>query len=145
MFGKMRCTSAALRDKIQPSGGLLMMKKLWSLLATVLLVASCAGGNSESGGGGNGQLQQALVTCPTPAQLDLDLTAALQGGIVDLAGVNPLSCPEIPMTETWTGGSLVFSDSPETVPQRGKLYEDTFPATSGTTYNRMWVYHVNGK
>jgi hypothetical protein len=49
------------------------------------------------------------------------------------------------MVGTWSGGSLVFSDSPETVPQRGKLYEDNFVATSGTTYNRMWVYHVNGK
>jgi hypothetical protein len=122
-----------------------MMKKLWSLLATVVLVASCAGANSESGGGGNGQVQQALVTCPTPAQLDTDLTAASQGDVLNLSGVDPLACPEIPMTQTWAGGSLIFSDSPETVPTRGKLYEDSFPATSGTTYNRMWVYHVNGK
>lgn len=125
------------------------MKKLWALLASVMLVVACSGSDSTTAGGGGptgfGEVQQALVTCPTPAQLDADLTAAAQGNVISLSGVDPLTCPEIPMAGTWTGGSLVFSDSPETVPQRGKLYEDTFPATSGTTYNRMWVYHVNGK
>lgn len=123
------------------------MKKLWALLISTLLVVACAGTDSTGAGGATPTLQveQALVTCPTPAQLDADLTAAAQGDVINLSGIDPLVCPEIPMTQTWSGGSLVFSDSPETVPQRGKLYEDTFAATSGTTYNRMWVYHVNGK
>lgn len=83
-------------------------------------------------------------TCPTPAQLDADLTAASQGSIID-AGVNPLNCPEVLMSQTWTGGKLVFSDSPESPTIKGKLYEDSFAATSGTTYNRLFVNHANGK
>lgn len=125
------------------------MKKLWALLCSLALVVACSGTDSTVAGGGGpngyGEVQQALVTCPTPAQLDADLTAAAQGDVISLSGVDPLTCPEVSMAQTWTGGSLIFSDSPESVPQRGKLYEDTLPATSGTTYNRMWVYHVNGK
>ena len=71
----------------------------------------------------------AAQTCPTPAQLDSDLTGASQGDLVDLAGTSPLVCPEVPMVETWTGGSLLFSDSPESPSAKGKLYEDTFAAT----------------
>lgn len=59
--------------------------------------------------------------CPTPAQLDADLTAASQGSIVSLSGVLPLTCPEVPITETWTGGKLIFSDSPESPTVKGKL------------------------
>lgn len=82
--------------------------------------------------------------CPTPSQLDADLTAASQGAVISLSGVLPLTCPEIAMTETWTGGKLIFSDSPESPTTRGKLYEDgTLAATSGTVYNRIWVLHVN--
>jgi hypothetical protein len=122
-----------------------MMKKLLSMVFCCLLVAAgCAGGDTQKSPTYD-ETVQALVTCPTPAQLATDLAAGGQGDVISLSGVLPLTCPEIPMTGTWTGGSLIFSDSPETVPTRGKLYEDTFPATSGTTYNRMWVYHVNGK
>jgi hypothetical protein len=50
------------------------------------------------------------------------------------------------MVETWGGGKLVFSDSPETPATHGKLYEDgTLDATVGTVYNRVYVYHVNGQ
>ncbi|MCU0912933.1 MAG: hypothetical protein MUC88_00045 [Planctomycetes bacterium] len=84
-------------------------------------------------------------TCPTPSQLATDLNAASQAAVISLSGVNPLNCPEISMGETWTGGKLIFADSPETPTQRGKLYEDTgLSYTSGTTYNRVFVYHVNG-
>lgn len=83
-------------------------------------------------------------TCPTPAQLDADLTAAAQGSIVSLSGVSPLNCPLIPITEQWTGGKYIFSDSPESPTVKGKLYEDgTLAATSGTVYNRIFVLHVN--
>lgn len=119
------------------------MKKMFVALFCAVLAVAC--GTTSPNVQTTDQVQQALVTCPTPAQLDADLTAASQGSVIDLSGINPLVCPEIPMVGTWAAGSLVFSDSPETVPTRGKLYEDTFPATSGTDYNRLWVYHVNGK
>jgi len=84
--------------------------------------------------------------CPTPAQLVTDLTAASQATSISLSGVSPLNCPEVGMTQTWAGGKLLFSDSPEKPTVRGKLYEDgTLGATSGTDYNRIFAYHVNGK
>jgi hypothetical protein len=87
-----------------------------------------------------------LVTCQTPAQLDTDLTNASQDDIISLSGINPINCPEIPMAQTWAGGKYIFSDSPEKPAIRGKLYEDgTLVATSGTDYNRIFAYHVNGK
>ena len=82
--------------------------------------------------------------CATPSQLDTDLTASTQGSVISLSGVLPLTCPTIPITETWTGGKLIFSDSPESPTTKGKLYEDgTLAATSGTVYNRIFVLHVN--
>ena len=84
-------------------------------------------------------------TCPTPAQLATDLDAASQAAVISLSGVNPINCPEVSMTNTWDGGKLVFSDSPEKPTLRGRLYEDTaLSYTSGTVYNRLFVYHVNG-
>lgn len=120
------------------------MKRLIAALLIVLAGASC--GDVGPSGEGVEQAQQALVTCPTPAQLASDLAAAGQDDVIGLSGVNPLTCPEVQMAETWAGGKLVFSDSPESPSQRGKLYEDsTLGATSGTDYNRLFVYHVNGK
>jgi len=85
------------------------------------------------------------VTCPTPAQLETDIDNADQDDVISLSGVNPINCPEVAMETTWAGGKLIFSDSPETPTVRGKLYEDTtLGATSGTDYNRLFVYHVNG-
>jgi hypothetical protein len=87
----------------------------------------------------------AAQTCPTPAQLTTDLDAASQAAVISLSGVNPLACPEVPMVQTWDGGKLIFSDSPEKPTLRGKLYEDaTLGYTSGTVYNRVFAYHVNG-
>jgi hypothetical protein len=83
-------------------------------------------------------------TCATPAQLATDLGNATQSDVISLSGVNPLNCPEIGMTQTWAGGHLVFSDSPESPTAKAKLYADlTLAATSGTNYNRVFVYHVN--
>lgn len=83
-------------------------------------------------------------TCSVPSQLDTDLTAAAQADVISLAGVNPISCPEVSMSETWAGGKLVFSDAPESPTTTGKLYYDNgMAATSGTDYNRVFVYHVN--
>ena len=90
--------------------------------------------------------QSLLTTCPVPSALDTDLTAAAQAAVISLAGVNPTTCPEISMTETWGGGILIFSDSPESPSTHGKLYyDDTLAATSGSVYNRIFLYHVNGK
>lgn len=85
-------------------------------------------------------------TCSTPSALDTALTSAAQADVISLSGVTPLSCPEISMTQTWAGGKLIFSDSPESPTTHGKLYEDDgLSATSGTDYNRVFLYHVNGK
>lgn len=83
-------------------------------------------------------------TCSTPSQLASALDSAGQADVLSLYGVNPLGCPEVSMSETWSGGKLIFSDSPESPTDHGKLYEDsTLPATSGADYNRLFVYHVN--
>lgn len=85
-------------------------------------------------------------TCPTPSQLATNLNAASQSSVISLSGVLPLNCPEVSMSHTWDGGKLIFSDSPETVSLRGKLYEDTtLSFTSGTVYNRIHAHHVNGR
>jgi hypothetical protein len=84
-------------------------------------------------------------TCSTPAQLATDLDNADQDDVINLSGVNPLNCPEVGMAQTWTGGKLIFSDSPEHPSGPGVLYEDsTLSYTSGTIFNRVFVYHTNG-
>jgi len=84
--------------------------------------------------------------CTTPAQLDTDLTAASQAAVLSLSGLNPVNCPEVTMAETWSGGKLIFSDSPESPAVKAKMYEDaTLAATAGTVYNRIFIYHTNGK
>lgn len=84
-------------------------------------------------------------TCPTPPDLASALNAASQDDVISLSGVNPLNCPEVGMAQTWSGGTLIFSDSPEKPADPGKLYEDaTLNYTTGTTFNRIFVYHVNG-
>lgn len=118
------------------------MNRLFLALLVALFVA-CAGTPPPEH---TSVVRAALVTCPAPTQLDTDLTAAAQSDVISLAGINPIACPEVSMTETWTGGKLVFSDSPESPSAKAKLYEDgTLPATSGTSYNRIYAYHVNGK
>ncbi len=81
----------------------------------------------------------------TPPALDADLTAAGQAAILSLAGVNPATAPEIPMTSTWGGGSLILSDSPESPTARAILYRDPGLEATGATPNRIFVYHVNDK
>lgn len=118
--------------------------------ASPALVSSDAGSVSTAPDSGTEpsltKLAATATACPTPAQLSTDLAAASQASVISLSGINPLACPEVAMTQTWTGGKLIFSDSPESPSVRAKLYEDTgLQATSGTNYNRIYVYHVNGK
>ncbi len=84
-------------------------------------------------------------TCPTPSSLQAALNGASEASVVGLAGVNPLSCPEIAMKETWSGGILIFSDSPESPSTPGILYQDgALAATPEGISNRIFLYHVNG-
>lgn len=111
-------------------------------LIYLLCLATFACGSTPTvskppGGGGN--------PCATPNQLKSALNGASQDDVISLSGVNPLSCPEVSMSETWAGGKLIFSDSPEHPSSAGKVYEDTgLGATSGSDYNRIFVYHTNG-
>lgn len=121
-------------------------KTSFLLILVASFFAACGGSSLLAPELNPGRATSALVTCPTPSQLDTDLTAAAQSDVISLAGTNPTTCPEVSMTETWSGGKLVFSDSPEKPTAKAKLYEDgTLAATSGTVYNRIYAYHVNGK
>lgn len=81
----------------------------------------------------------------TPAQLAADLSGAAQASVIGLAGVNPATAPEIPITATWGGGSLILSDSPESPTARAILYRDTGLDATGATPNRLFVYHCSQK
>ena len=84
--------------------------------------------------------------CQTPTQLDTDLKIATQTQIVSMSGINPTNCPTLEMTGSWAGGKMIFSDSPESPTSRGKLYYDVaVPATTGSDYHRVFLYHVNNK
>jgi hypothetical protein len=102
------------------------MKKL---LPVVLLFAVCS----------------AEAQVATPAALKTALSNATQASIISLSGVNPINCPEVSMSQTWDGGKLIFSDSPESPTTRGMLYKDTnLLATATGVPNRIFAYHANG-
>jgi hypothetical protein len=82
--------------------------------------------------------------CATPRQLKDALGDASQADVIDLQGISPLDCPEVAMTEVWSGGKLIFSDSPEHPSTKGKLYEDTELVATGSGANRVFLYHTNG-
>jgi hypothetical protein len=80
----------------------------------------------------------------TPVELQKELQTARQGAVVSLHDMDPNSCPRIPISQTFTGGKLIFSDSPESPTNAGILYMDThLAATSPSISNRIFVYHVN--
>jgi hypothetical protein len=76
-----------------------------------------------------------------PASLQHSLATARTGDIVDISAfsTNVPTLPKVNVTRTWSGGTLVFSDSPEYVPGPGILYADTL----GIGPARFFVYHVN--
>ena len=53
--------------------------------------------------------------------------------------LNPVNLPSLAITRAWTGGTLIFSDSPEYVPGPGVLYADSVPPG----FVRIMLYHVN--
>ncbi|HEV2327228.1 MAG TPA: hypothetical protein VGY56_00390 [Verrucomicrobiae bacterium] len=80
----------------------------------------------------------------TPVELQNILTTNRQGAVVSLCGVAPESCPRIPVSQTFSGGKLIFSDSPESPTNVGILCMDTNLAATGPSIpNRIFVYHVN--
>jgi hypothetical protein len=80
----------------------------------------------------------------TPVELQSILTTNTQGAVVSLRGIDPDSCSRISMSQTFTGGKLIFSDSPESPANVGILYVDTnLAATTASGPNRIFVYHVN--
>ena len=86
----------------------------------------------------------ATAQIATPAALNAALGTNAQAAAISLSGVDPLSCPLISMMQTWDGGKLIFSDSPESPSTRGILYIDTnLTATAAGVTNRLFVYHVN--
>lgn len=90
-------------------------------------------------------LSSVRAAVATPAQLASDLSTAAQASVISLAGVNPVSAPEIAMTATWGGGVLILSDSPESPTARAMLYKDTAVLATGATPNRLFVYHCNNR
>jgi hypothetical protein len=89
--------------------------------------------------------REAYGSCPVSSTLDTDMTNSTLAQVITLDGISSVpGCPEISMSETWEGGKLIFSDSPESPTAKTKLYEDaTLGATSSGVYNRIFSYHVN--
>ncbi len=81
---------------------------------------------------------------PTPAALQTALNGVTNGQVVSLNGLSPLSCPALGLSNYFSGGALIFSDSPESPTNTGILYEDaTLAATASGAPNRIFLYHVN--
>ncbi len=87
----------------------------------------------------------AQAAVATPPQLVTDLAAAAQASVISLSGVNPINAPQIAMTATWGGGSLILSDSPESPTARGMMYKDAGLDATGVVPNRIFLYHLNNQ
>lgn len=88
-------------------------------------------------------LPAAAIAAPTPSGLEAALEGATVGAIVDLGFSSTASIPALnaaPNRLATTGGTLLYSDDPETALQDGILYRDTMPAG----LHRIYLYHVNG-
>lgn len=77
---------------------------------------------------------------PVGVETGLDTDGVALGATLSLGAYGATATlPEVTAATTPLGGTLVFSDSPESVPAVGTLYEDLLPA--GT--HRIYLYHVN--
>jgi hypothetical protein len=76
-----------------------------------------------------------------PARLQQQLARSVSGDVLDISAVSPAPpwLPLLNMKRTWTGGTMIYSGSPENVPAPGVLYEDTLPPGPA----RLMLYHVN--
>lgn len=81
---------------------------------------------------------------PTPPALDAALRAAAPGQVIELpfssTGTIRLLNPATNRL-TVSGGTLLYSDDPETTATTGVLYRDTLPAGM----QRVYLYHVNDR
>jgi len=88
-------------------------------------------------------LAPAVVTPPALANA---ISNAVQGDVIGLSGINPAYLSSIPMTtNSWTGGYLVLSDSPESPTAPVMLYKDANLPATDTNANRVFAYHVNNR
>lgn len=78
-------------------------------------------------------------TAEAPAVLQHALARAQAGDVFLIDPLNPVNLPSLAITRAWTGGTLIFSDSPEYVPGPGVLYADSVPPG----FVRIMLYHVN--
>src|SRR5438067_9754045 len=77
------------------------------------------------------------MSIEAPTGLQARLATAQPGDVLDISGVTPLQLPSLPVVRPWTGGTLVFSDSPEIASSPGILYADTLAAG----FVRLMLYH----
>ncbi|MFB3895318.1 MAG: hypothetical protein ACE14V_03345 [bacterium] len=75
----------------------------------------------------------------TPVSMETVLNAMAQGGTTSMYGINGASLPQITVSNTDSGGPLIYSDDPEYATADGIMY--TAGVAAGTT--RIYVYHVN--
>jgi len=73
------------------------------------------------------------------------LKNAHQGDIVNFSNFDIAQCKALKTKQVFTGGKLIFSDSPEYAPTPGRTYEDSYVDATIFSPNRIFAYHVNGK
>lgn len=76
-----------------------------------------------------------------PATLQQQVARARSGDVLDISTLVPTPpfLPRLTMAQQWTGGTMVYSGSPENVPAPGILYQDDFQPGP----LRLMLYHVN--
>ncbi len=80
-----------------------------------------------------------VFAIPLIAILLVTSTAMAAPSFFDINEIDVLSLPEWKLTSSNHGGKLLLSDSPETVPEDGIMYQDTVVGDG-----RLFFYHANG-